>query len=182
MDNLVQGLQKLKFNHIIIVDNTQANIDAAKIAISDLLGIDFTFYNSARDVLQAISRNPDDIDLIITDMSMEENMSGLNVVEAGFNQIIPVIVVSGGFQHANSSQIRLSPDIRPSALNGDKRLPKTWKEILNTIVASACVGSVLKGFIMARDAGMKPQNSEDIFSLGKHAKLVVNSFFECSGI
>lgn len=179
MKKLVEQLQNLKFKKIAIVDDAPANINAAREAFKDLSGIEFTYYHSAEEIISIISENPDAFDLIITDMKMEEDDSGLLVVKKGFNFGIYVVVASGGFEHAGQPIVRLAPDLRfPDA--SDKSWSKTWIGILTAIIESSNNGiSILSCFLRLRNSGadFEKINAGSPFPLGEHVASVVKSVF-----
>ena len=178
MEKLSEQLQNIKFDRIVIVDDTPADIDAAKKAAENLPGIKFIFCQSAAEVLSLILEDADSIDLIITDLDMEESQSGLEVVETGFNNNIFVVVASGGFQHRDMSQVRLASGIE-SQVEGDKSESDTWVSIFNAIVETSTKQSILKTYLLTQKAGVNFKNSkQSSFPIGEHVKMVVGSFFE----
>lgn len=181
MEEFTRKLKEIKFDRIAIVDDALENISAAKKACERLSGIDFIFCQSAAEIISVISEDANSIDLIITDLQMEEDQSGLEVVEAGFNRGIFVVVASGGYQHNNMPMVRLSPDIL-LAHEGAKDSPDTWLNIFDAIITASQKTSVLKTFLLYRE--VKPDFQEEgmtEFPIGAHARMVVKSFFEyCS--
>lgn len=177
MSDLSEGLRGIGFCNIVIVDDTLINIDAARKAGEELKGINFNFCQSAKEAVEYISENLGSIDLIISDLKMETDEAGLLVVEEGFNNGIYVIVASGGYEHSNSPVTKISPDI--NGVDGDKGDSETWIKIFNAIIKSAKEHTILKTFLLAREAGVMEKSQKDSpFPLGEHAKIVIGGYFK----
>jgi CheY-like chemotaxis protein len=179
MPNLSEDLLELNFKRIAIVDDTPENIEAAKEAVKKISGIEFTFCNSASEILQLISDHQNPFDLIITDLCMETEDAGLSVVENGFNNGIFVVVASGGYQHNNTPIIRLAPDSAELAIEGDKNSPDTWVAIISAIIdASMRHTSILSCFDRLRKSGADIKElGKGVFPLGQHVRMTMKGRF-----
>ncbi|MFA5987021.1 MAG: hypothetical protein WC819_06785 [Parcubacteria group bacterium] len=178
MMNLLEELLRLNFKRIAIVDDTPENIEAAKNAVAGISGIDFSFFNSATEILGQIDQSCS-FDLIITDLRMETEDAGLSVVEKGFNNGIFVVVASGGYQHNNSPIIRLAPDSAQSEIEGDKDSPDTWVAIISAIIdVAAKHTSILSCFNRLRKSGADIKElGKGVFPLGEHVRMTMKGCF-----
>jgi hypothetical protein len=144
---MIDELKRLGFERIAIVDDTKANIGAARQAGERLNGIAFEFYMRGDLLVAQIPRRYKEIGLILTDRQMETDDAGLDVVEKAWSYLVPAFVCSGGYAHANKPRLRVAPDIArlelPDGMLKDN--PDTWYRILEGIIAEAGYGSSLLG-------------------------------------
>ncbi|MFA6476107.1 MAG: hypothetical protein WCV68_01680 [Candidatus Paceibacterota bacterium] len=160
--DLQNGLTGLGINRILVADDTAENLDAARSLAELLPGIVFEFFTSGASVIEEIQRDPGSVGLVITDRQMETENAGIDVAAFGWGMMVPVIVASGGYQHAGSTQVRIAPV--GAAIDGSKNSPAVWEEILKEFLANVeSRKSLLHTMLLARRAGVDPESQADGF-------------------
>lgn len=125
-------LKKLNIGKIVIADDRDENIYAAKQFGETLPGIGFEYFQRGDVLVECIPERYKEFDLILTDRQMETDEAGFDVIETGFNYYIPTFIVSGGYQHAGNEVIRICPGI--AAVEGSKNSKETWQKILSAVI------------------------------------------------
>lgn len=91
-EKIKKSLEQFEIKKILVVDDTEENIVAAKECLkelSDYLGVDYA--KNTKEAKELLKKG--EYDYVITDLKMEEKYSGLEVVkEAIRNYILPLIV------------------------------------------------------------------------------------------
>lgn len=169
---LATGLKELGIECIVVADDRKENLQAARNLEVLLPSIKFEFYDSGAAVIKLLSTNKrEEIGLILTDMEMETATSGLDVLQASFNCVVPAIVVSGGFMHAGRPQVLAFPGI--GAVGEEKTDVSVWLKVLDLLVdPSKC--KTIKALVLARKAGVK----EDDGWVGEQIRKVVEWNFK----
>lgn len=149
MQTLQTELLSLGFRTIFVAEDRTENFTSACGLATLLPDIDFTFFSSAKDVLGALAKSGTAVDLVVTDNNMESPNVGIRVMEEAWWSLIPAVIASGGFRHANVDNVILTPFIEePSLVKGEKSDTATWVQILQRIIASSefrCMrGSILR--------------------------------------
>ncbi|MEA3515368.1 MAG: hypothetical protein U9R34_07860 [Nanoarchaeota archaeon] len=128
---MIETLKQLGIENIIIADDSDQNIYAARQFADSLSGINFKFYQTGDSLITDIPQKYADMDLILTDKIMETQDKGFDVIEVATNYLIPTYIISGGFQHRDQSSVRVWPGMY--RIDGQKNSIKTWKQILSRI-------------------------------------------------
>ncbi len=121
-----------KVRVIAVVDDLAENRHAATIAIMETLpNVSVLRFVSAEEAITVLKSNSSLIDLVLTDMKMEDDQAGFRVALEAWAWNIPVTIVSGGFKGHGKDYIRLG---YPSeTFPGDKNDPEVWKLILEKV-------------------------------------------------
>src|SRR3989344_4304392 len=116
---------------VAVVDDQPKNLAAAKLALEmKLPGVAVTCFSSEAEIILAIKRGLD-VELIISDMKMEDKHSGYRVAVAGWSLNIPTAVVSGGPDHGTHYVYLGYPYYR---LPGDKDQVELWCGIIEKLL------------------------------------------------
>lgn len=154
---MIDQLKQIGFERIVIVDDADENICAARELEKRLQGIQFEFYQRGDLLVAQIPDRYQELDLILTDRQMETNDAGLEVVEEAWKYHVPAFVCSGGYQHRNQPRLRIAPPVKGFILADGmiKDNPETWYQILEGIVNDATGenGSFLQSVLRAKKAG-----------------------------
>ncbi|MBN2458898.1 response regulator [Candidatus Woesearchaeota archaeon] len=148
---LEEKLAKSEIRNILVVDDTQANLDAAKQYFARLepLGIKAEYAASAQEAQQKIQESfesKDKYGLVITDLCMESPKAGLEVVREGFEHLIYTVIATG----MNYDAPGVEPDhhgpftrIMPlnETLRGRKDDPEIWRQVLEKTMDYIAGGS-----------------------------------------
>jgi hypothetical protein len=148
---LEDKLAKAEIRKILIVDDTSANLEAAKEYFTKLepLGVKAEYAASAQEAQQKIRdsfESKDKYGLVITDLCMESPKAGLDVVREGFEHLIYSVIATG----RNYGTPGVEPDhhgpftrIMPldETLRGRKDDPEIWGQILEKTMDYIAGGS-----------------------------------------
>ena len=175
---MIETLKQLGIENIIIADDSDKNISAARQFADSLQGINFEFYQTGDLLIADIPKKYIDMDLILTDRIMETEDKGFDVIEVAINYIIPAYVISGGFQHRNKSSVKVCPGM--FGIEGGKDSPETWKQVLSEIIRPDSNGrKMLDSVQRLRQArNGSPPNIDTDFSIGKHTRSYAESYFK----
>jgi CheY-like chemotaxis protein len=136
-----QKLKDLEIKKVLIVDDTELNIDAAKKYFSRYDGITFDYASSAEHAKKMIQDNysTQKYDLVMTDMQMEKAKSGLDVVRESFKyQTIAAIVTGKNYDrsenesHGANTQLYIMD--QNSSIKGKKEKPEVWEYLFGKVV------------------------------------------------
>jgi hypothetical protein len=154
---MIHKLKQYGFDRIVIADDTEENLHAAKQLGERLPGIVFEFYSRGDLLVAEIPKRHRGIGLILTDREMETHDAGLDVLETAWRYVVPAFVCSGGYQHANKPRLVITPDSKnfhiPDGMLKDN--PDTWYMIIQEVVniASKQVYSDLCALLALRQTG-----------------------------
>ena len=129
-----QRLAQLGIRNILIADDTEDNLNAARRFAEGLPETHFEFYNRGDLVVARIPARYNDIGLILTDLRMEADTAGFEVIQTAWTYHVPAYICSGGFQHRDQPLIRVAPDdyCTPEGMLKDN--PACWGNILEHIL------------------------------------------------
>jgi hypothetical protein len=120
-------LLQLGIAEILVADDRQENIDAARRYFETLEGIKTGFFRTGREAIAEIKRNYSQLGLVLTDLEMETPQAGVEVALTGYGYLVPSYIITGGPQHRGSAT---TIKIIPSGLwriEGTKENPDTWR-------------------------------------------------------
>lgn len=136
MNNLKKAQKALgKIKVIAIVDDLEENRSAAQIAVQNIFpDTEVRIFSSEKEIISAMQASNEIpyIDLVLTDMSMEEKYSGVHVAQECATWFIPCIPVTGGVKTHTTDQV-LAGGAFPSEsiiIHGEKDNYKVWEIIL----------------------------------------------------
>ena len=100
---------------ILVVDDNENNLKNAVDSMEEL-GYEVVSASSAKEAVQLIKKisKQEDIFLILSDMDMEAEESGMEVVSASSDFCIPCILVTGGLDHGRQSIKFMGPLFYPT--------------------------------------------------------------------
>ena len=148
LERLAMELQELNIRTILIVDDGEENLQAAR-ELADLLpSLNFEFCASGSEAIALLSCRCEEIDLILTDLEMESKTAGLDVLQFAWTNLVPAIVVSGGFMHQNRQNVLAFPDL--GGFEGEKTNVTVWSEMLLRLVNQDRPTCVIRSFMKAR--------------------------------
>ena len=168
-------LEELNIKNIVIADDSDENIYAARQFGETLPGIGFEYFQRGDILVACIPKRYREFDLILTDKQMETDESGFDVIEAGMNYYIPTFIVSGGYQHRENEVIKIFPGM--TGVEGSKDSKETWQKILNIIIKSGSDSRETLDIVqLARRAGVEVP-CKGPFTSGEHSRSVAESYF-----
>jgi hypothetical protein len=126
-------LKELDISRVVIIDDNPENIKAAQKYSRTVEGAEFEFHFSEQDFLKGFTLRYSRIGLVISDMKMGEDYSGLKVASLSWCYRVPCFIASGGFQHNKNPVIRVVPG-EFGAFEGSKDSTESWATILNGIL------------------------------------------------
>lgn len=121
-----------KLERILIVDDREENRTAARIAMPNAY-----IAGSASEAIAKLGS--EQYDLVITDMQMEHELAGLDVVKESLKRQTPCYVLtSGGRGHGNEKNngndiTEMKPYCESILYDGRKAIPAVWKIALGKI-------------------------------------------------
>lgn len=138
-----ERLKILKINKMLVVDDTQVNIDAAR-EYFDSLKISIDYSISQKEACEKLKEGYESnkiFDLTLTDMEMEEKKSGLVVVKAALNHgTFPFIVTGANYEKSDNDPHGPNTYIIPvndkSSINGRKSKSDVWESVLELCIDS----------------------------------------------
>jgi CheY-like chemotaxis protein len=141
-----EALKKIKV--VAIADDMEENRSAAVSAAQEIFpDAEVRTYSAASEIISAMreSGGIPDIDLVLTDMNMEEELSGLKVAQECATWWIPCIPVTGGIKTHTTDQVRAgggypNEDI---VIHGEKDDPEIWKFVLRKALLEQEFGSAI---------------------------------------
>jgi CheY-like chemotaxis protein len=127
---LNKKVKKMKLEKMLIVDDTLENISAAKEYFSKQNNLEVDYSSSAKDAIEKLkSKN---YDYLMTDLEMEENKSGLDVIKEGLKQYTIGVIVTGFNYDGDDKGHGPNTSMRPSevgSVSGKKDDPKVWEQL-----------------------------------------------------
>jgi len=146
-DKMISRLKELGISKILVADDRQENIQAARQYFETLKGISTCYFNNGKDAIKEIIEKYASIGLVLTDLEMETPEAGVDVALTGMDYIIPSYILTGGPQHRGSPTVRVIPGLY--GFEGTKAEPETWKQCLESLVdpsskAHALFASILR--------------------------------------
>lgn len=125
---------------IAIVDDLEENRQAGLEAIKHTFpSVKVILFSSAAEISAILGQeNTPDVDLVFTDMDMEEEFLGFQVAQQALAWQIPCIPVSGGFQTHSTDQVIVGGFENHRAgeaemILGSKASTHTWKQIIQRV-------------------------------------------------
>lgn len=120
---------------IAVVDDMVQNRQAAISAINEKLpGVAVYQFSSATEFLAALNGLTSEIDLVLSDMNMEEEDSGYQVTCAAWSWGIPATIVTAGITHHDHREAKgVFLRCPRETFLGDKSDPIVWSRILDSI-------------------------------------------------
>lgn len=119
---LESKIKQFDIKDILVVDDNDENIKAAEECFSKLkeaglnLNVDYT--NSEKCAIDLIKKK--DYSLVITDLEMEEKLSGINVVSAATKNAIPAYIVTGYDPYGSHRRLSILPLYEGKNEKGEK--------------------------------------------------------------
>jgi CheY-like chemotaxis protein len=131
-----------KVRVIAIVDDHVENRNAATIAVFEtLLNVSVLRFESAEEAIAALRSHASLIDLVLTDMEMEDDQAGYRVAHEAWAWNIPATIISGGHKGHGKEYVRLS--YPTENFPGDKKDPEVWKLILANVFSGDRINNAL---------------------------------------
>lgn len=128
VQKLLAGLKKIS-----VVDDLQENRQAAAIALEKVFPTaEVLTYSSTAEIIIHLYSKPD-IDLIFSDMKMEEQNSGFKVACAALAWQVPCVIVSGGIKSHSVDQVAVGGGFT-SNIYGEKSDSRVWEKIITSVV------------------------------------------------
>jgi CheY-like chemotaxis protein len=141
---LEEKIKQAEIKTILIVDDTKENIEAAKAYFNALeaYGVKAEYAMSAEQAKQKIREAYKDkmrYSVIISDMQMEEQFSGLKVAREGFKHQTYSIITTGQNYHMPESHGHGGPytQVLPyweTTVNGKKERLEVWKQVFDIVL------------------------------------------------
>ncbi len=149
--NLEQCLEEHYVSNILIVDDSEENIAAARKYLEENLSSDsairVTYSNSAESAIEEIKKRSDNdqFNLVLTDLDMKHKLSGCDVQIVSMYFDIPSFVVTQGDItgcHGDKTSI-CAPNIKDeiiypvrylSSKQVEKNNPETWAYVINAVL------------------------------------------------
>ncbi|MBP7708523.1 response regulator [Candidatus Pacearchaeota archaeon] len=116
----------MKLEKILIADDKEENRNAARQAIPNA-----TVVSSAKEAIAQLTSQQ--YDLVITDMQMEENLSGLSVVREAMKKATVSYVLSHLGQDHGKQSTGAFPYLHIASRLQGKADPETWKQAFDQI-------------------------------------------------
>ena len=134
---LEEKIRKTEIKKILIVDDKPGHTQAAKEYFTTLEshGVKTEYANSAKEAKEKIQQayeSKDKYSVVISDMQMEQEKSGLEVVREGFkHQAYGFIATGVNYEKAGSHGHGPSTHIEPflGSIQGRKDKPEVWKQV-----------------------------------------------------
>ena len=119
---------------VLVVDDRKENIEAAKIAFSDL-NLNVVYASSAKEAMGIIEEKAF-FDLVISDLEMEEKESGKDVVKRGWEYLTPSFIATGRKYESERTDNHGADTFIPKIgiVIGKKNNPMVWRNIYKKIV------------------------------------------------
>jgi CheY-like chemotaxis protein len=140
--DLEQKLKQAEITKILIVDDTAANIEAAKQYFKQIekLGLKVEYASSAKDAkakIQAAYEAKEKYSIVVSDLSMEEPKSGLEVAREAFKHLAFGFIATGlnydrSEHDHHGPTTRLLPD--DQYIGGKKDKPEVWQSVFQKAV------------------------------------------------
>lgn len=129
-----------EIRNIVIVDDREENRVAAAAGIVKVLpSANVRMYPSAAEFISSLGDNPtDDIDIVLSDMKMEDENAGRRVAIAAWSWNIPTVIVSGGGKDHGRSYIVVSFPLC-GRIFGEKDQPQVWSDILFQVLKNGTI-------------------------------------------
>jgi len=117
---------------IAVVDDLPENREAGAEALKEIFpSAEVVVYASAKEIITELKKGVSDIDLIFTDMNMEEKDSGFKVATESWGWMIPCIPVSGGIKTHTTDQVAVGSDGQGNIhIHGEKSEKSIWIEVI----------------------------------------------------
>lgn len=146
-----------KIKSVAVVDDLAENRLAAQKAIVEVLpNAEVWLFSSAKDAIAVIEAKSPEIDLVLSDLNMEDHLSGYRVACAAWSWNIPTVIVSGGIKTHTTDQVVVG---YPSAhFHGEKDDPSLWKKVLEVILSGDRTNN---GIITALSLGKRTKPSAE---------------------
>ena len=132
---LGESLARNGFKRIWIADDKPENLAAARLLAKTMPEVRFTFFSSEDAVMGAlleseiVEQRPAEVDLVLTDLCMENKESGEWVYSAFASRGIPAVVITD-YEHHGEKIDLYSPitRIEVQGLEGSKEDVSTWEK------------------------------------------------------
>jgi CheY-like chemotaxis protein len=148
--DLEQKLKEVEIKKILIVDDTAANIEAAKEYFKQVekLGVKVEYASSAKEAkerIQAAYWAKDKYSIVISDLSMEEPKSGLEVAREAFKHL-GFGFIATGLNYDRSEHDHHGPSTRLMPMEsqyiaGKKDKPEVWQQAFEKAIDYLTEGS-----------------------------------------
>lgn len=129
-------LRELEIKRVLIADDLVENLRAAKEYVSGL-GIKAGFAGSGKEAKEMIEKayeSGEKYDLVLSDLEMEEEESGLEVLEEGYRSLAIGFIVTGRNYDRTDHHgpyTRIEPGL--GSVMGKKEKPEVWEAILGKV-------------------------------------------------
>ena len=153
-----------KIKNIAVVDDRKANRVAAAKAIAKVLpSARVRLYSSAAEFIAALEEtNVSEIDLVLSDMKMEDEKAGYLVAVAAWSWNIPTFIVSGGQKdHGRDTVVVGSFLPQKGSFFGEKDDHLVWSKILGAVMKNSWFRTAVSmGKFEARNAKYGEANAK----------------------
>ncbi|MBN2459834.1 hypothetical protein JXB28_06120 [Candidatus Woesearchaeota archaeon] len=140
--DLEQKLKQIEVKKILVVDDTAANIEAAKQYFKEVekLGLKVEYASGAKEAkekIQAAYGAKDKYSIVITDLTMEEPKSGLEVAREAFKHLAFGFIATG-HNYDRSEHDHHGPSTRlmpvEQHIAGKKEKPEVWQQVFEKAI------------------------------------------------
>lgn len=131
--NIKEKIKEHGIKRILIVDDTQENLEGAKTYFENIEDICVDYSKSSKEAIQKIRDNTNKYDLIITDMEMETKESGYEVLREGIlNYAFGIIATGLNYDSSTNNRHGPSTTLIPfkKIVRGKKTQPEVWQKSL----------------------------------------------------
>lgn len=156
----------MTFHSIAVVDDKVENLQAASAAIAEMFpSSQVHLFSSAAEIIAALKAQSIEIDLVLTDLEMEDRHAGHRVAVEAWAWNIPATIITGGHGHGTDYVTISYPRQSLSMLN--KATPRAWKAILQSVVSGDISSN---GLLTAKSLGKRTVPN---YEVGKVCAVVV---------
>ena len=130
-------VKELDVKRVLVVDDSQENIDAAKRYFQNFENVRFDYCVSGKEAINSIKKESErsqNYDLIMSDLEMETKEAGLDVIKQGFlNHTLGVIVTGKDYDRDDNHAHGPATTVLPTrySVSGRKDKEKVWSELFN---------------------------------------------------
>ena len=131
LEKIVGELEIKKF---LIVDDMPENLGAAQNCLKDLKGVEIDYAKNAEEAIGKIKEAypNNSYDFIISDLEMETERSGIDVVKEGYKHQSQVFVATSYDSESHGSSTHIHPFLEST--QGKKNETEVWDTILTNVI------------------------------------------------
>ncbi len=137
-EKIIDILKQSNWLRILVADDTEENIVAAKKCFEEINfngDLSVVFVSNGSEAIEILKR--EETDLVITDLTMEKEKTGLDVIRRALeHKAFGYIATGQNYDHSDNDAHGPNTTVIPTgkSIKGRKNKPEVWKEILNIII------------------------------------------------